>query len=125
MIRRPPRSTRTDTLFPYTTLFRSREEDGGDGVAMRPFPDRFWLVGIAVAAPALAVLLVFALAGWAPLPAVGIGVLLVAVAAGIIAWPAVRALAGPPERVAPRAAKRQVGHEWVRTFSIRWYPVHL
>src|SRR3546814_2582384 len=28
MIRRPPRSTRTDTLFPYTTLFRSlRDED--------------------------------------------------------------------------------------------------
>src|SRR3546814_7470178 len=26
MIRRPPRSTRTDTLFPYTTLFRSGEE---------------------------------------------------------------------------------------------------
>src|SRR3546814_9947619 len=26
MIRRPPRSTRTDTLFPYTTLFRSRPE---------------------------------------------------------------------------------------------------
>src|SRR3546814_5475798 len=24
MVRRPPRSTRTDTLFPYTTLFRSR-----------------------------------------------------------------------------------------------------
>src|SRR3546814_6837965 len=29
MIRRPPRSTRTDTLFPYTTLFRS------DGMARR------------------------------------------------------------------------------------------
>src|SRR3546814_10174924 len=28
MIRRPPRSTRTDTLFPYTTLFRSRRELG-------------------------------------------------------------------------------------------------
>src|SRR3546814_7627083 len=27
MIRRPPRSTRTDTLFPYTTLFRSAEGD--------------------------------------------------------------------------------------------------
>src|SRR3546814_8463606 len=26
MIRRPPRSTRTDTLFPYTTLFRSHEQ---------------------------------------------------------------------------------------------------
>src|SRR3546814_2795337 len=30
MIRRPPRSTRTDTLFPYTTLFRS---DRGEGEA--------------------------------------------------------------------------------------------
>src|SRR3546814_21188648 len=29
MIRRPPRSTRTDTLFPYTTLFRSGNADGG------------------------------------------------------------------------------------------------
>src|SRR3546814_19354655 len=28
MIRRPPRSTRTDTLFPYTTLFRSCLEEG-------------------------------------------------------------------------------------------------
>src|SRR3546814_1459443 len=27
MIRRPPRSTRTDTLFPYTTLFRSQKGD--------------------------------------------------------------------------------------------------
>src|SRR3546814_14724157 len=27
MIRRPPRSTRTDTLFPYTTLFRSADAD--------------------------------------------------------------------------------------------------
>src|SRR3546814_13018076 len=29
MIRRPPRSTRTDTLFPYTTLFRSRRPPPG------------------------------------------------------------------------------------------------
>src|SRR3546814_3132415 len=29
MIRRPPRSTRTDTLFPYTTLFRSPGYRGG------------------------------------------------------------------------------------------------
>src|SRR3546814_8304803 len=36
MIRRPPRSTRTDTLFPYTTLFRSRPVgiDPRRGVAM-------------------------------------------------------------------------------------------
>src|SRR3546814_17142998 len=31
MFRRPPRSTRTDTLFPYTTLFRSRGDLGGEG----------------------------------------------------------------------------------------------
>src|SRR3546814_15358312 len=30
MIRRPPRSTRTDTLFPYTTLFRSVSGAGPD-----------------------------------------------------------------------------------------------
>src|SRR3546814_2474887 len=34
MIRRPPRSTRTDTLFPYTTLFRSVDL-GGDIVVER------------------------------------------------------------------------------------------
>src|SRR3546814_1646109 len=33
MIRRPPISTRTDTLFPYTTLFRSRQ-----GVRTRSLP---------------------------------------------------------------------------------------
>src|SRR3546814_14816611 len=33
MIRRPPRSTRTDTLFPYTTLFRSPQ-------AATPWPER-------------------------------------------------------------------------------------
>src|SRR3546814_20236637 len=34
MIRRPPRSTRTDTLFPYTTLFRSNDNlDGSVGIS--------------------------------------------------------------------------------------------
>src|SRR3546814_10923817 len=45
MIRRPPRSTRTDTLFPYTTLFRSlliagtsiRDAFEGPGRLLRPF----------------------------------------------------------------------------------------
>src|SRR3546814_11536446 len=35
MIRRPPRSTRTDTLFPYTTLFRSREQGRWDAERVR------------------------------------------------------------------------------------------
>src|SRR3546814_2928537 len=37
MIRRPPRSTRTDTLFPYTTLFRS---DYNGSANRRPRPGR-------------------------------------------------------------------------------------
>src|SRR3546814_7900453 len=52
MIRRPPRSTRTDTLFPYTTLFRSPDRHGfgfrvvdvvgDDGTAACDFiPDKF------------------------------------------------------------------------------------
>src|SRR3546814_2539927 len=35
MIRRPPRSTRTDTLFPYTTLFRSHDVDLSDRRRLR------------------------------------------------------------------------------------------
>src|SRR3546814_15211843 len=41
MIRRPSRSTRTDTLFPYTTLFRSRlivsAEDGAEYPDLKPY----------------------------------------------------------------------------------------
>src|SRR3546814_4953130 len=46
MIRRPPRSTRTDTLFPYTTLFRSAADrsrtarEGGGIAGSRHLPAR-------------------------------------------------------------------------------------
>src|SRR3546814_8957739 len=49
MIRRPPRSTRTDTLFPYTTLFRSKRDadrilhshvdDEEDGIVPQRVPE--------------------------------------------------------------------------------------
>src|SRR3546814_13241104 len=39
MIRRPPRSTRTDTLFPYTTLFRSIIAAGSQSVKLPFLPD--------------------------------------------------------------------------------------
>src|SRR3546814_5543150 len=51
MIRRPPRSTRTDTLFPYTTLFRSpgrervRGQAGGRGPALRGGEDAGQVLG--------------------------------------------------------------------------------
>src|SRR3546814_18304290 len=63
MIRRPPRSTRTDTLFPYTTLFRSRDlprmdrpsDDGalghrGPGISRRRWSARGLHAGAAVLA---------------------------------------------------------------------------
>src|SRR3546814_3100794 len=40
MIRRPPRSTRTDTLFPYTTLFRSRSADRNGS------PAQLWMIAL-------------------------------------------------------------------------------
>src|SRR3546814_13465399 len=52
MIRRPPRSTRTDTLFPYTTLFRSYYGNDKDGQGVNeplrtmPTKDRFGLVTV-------------------------------------------------------------------------------
>src|SRR3546814_11046612 len=53
MIRRPPRSTRTDTLFPYTTLFRSTMSNGNGvtatlGNAAESFADRAKEIGSAV-----------------------------------------------------------------------------
>src|SRR3546814_3183729 len=46
MIRRPPRSTRTDTLFPYTTLFRS--EATGHWVAFVAVPVILFVIGVAL-----------------------------------------------------------------------------
>src|SRR3546814_13778119 len=45
MIRRPPRSTRTDTLFPYTTLFRSREASAAGRSASAAGRDTRWPYG--------------------------------------------------------------------------------
>src|SRR3546814_19542699 len=40
MIRRPPRSTRTDTLFPYTTLFRSQRRFKGNHAVVTAMQDQ-------------------------------------------------------------------------------------
>src|SRR3546814_7265609 len=56
MIRRPPRSTRTDTLFPYTTLFRSHAN--GDRLHRHPHhSDRFIFMGAILGAPKAEILL--------------------------------------------------------------------
>src|SRR3546814_3714549 len=55
MIRRPPRSTRTDTLFPYTPLFRSRAELSGAALRTRPrglaVDGEAWSGGFAITHP--------------------------------------------------------------------------
>src|SRR3546814_2751233 len=92
MIRRPPRSTRTDTLFPYTTLFRSVHASGAGLVAV-------------IAAGALAVIGTLALAqillALAKSPpariAVGLAFALPAGAAGYFAMRGI-ALAAMPAR---------------------------
>src|SRR3546814_1544951 len=56
MIRRPPRSTRTDTLFPYTTLFRSKVEAAdAKHWALRAATDEGMLIGISSGATLAAI----------------------------------------------------------------------
>src|SRR3546814_10563619 len=50
MIRRPPRSTRTDTLFPYTTLFRSQGTFGKLRSRHEPSPRNNTVAGVSVRA---------------------------------------------------------------------------
>src|SRR3546814_5872529 len=57
MIRRPPRSTRTDTLFPCTTLFRAVLADPGDGDMSTFLRVAAWIIALSlVALPVVAVL---------------------------------------------------------------------
>src|SRR3546814_12008876 len=117
MIRRPPRSTRTDTLFPYTTLFRSRS-------GHTPAVD---VVSLADDG-AVEVLLS------SPLQAAPS---LFEVTAGGMAWtlppdtdPVAlhRAAAGQaapcPALVEVRSEERRVGKECVSTCRSRWPPYH-
>src|SRR3546814_20661907 len=53
MIRRPPRTTRTYTLFPYTTLCRSAAAAGRQRPDGRPGPVRRWARATARAIPAV------------------------------------------------------------------------
>src|SRR3546814_20216199 len=95
MIRRPPRSTRTDTLFPYTTLFRSWL-----GACKSPL-----LQGQPIQSPPLQG------EGW-----VGMG--FPSVAVNLCMHPT-EAHPHPS-----RSEERRVGKECVRTCRSRWSPYH-
>src|SRR3546814_18743439 len=105
MIRRPPRSTRSDTLFPFTTLFRSGY--------FRGFSNR----GVARA-------------GGATLPVLG-RVSMDLVAIGVDAMPELAegdwvaldydmTAASVESGMSPRSGERRVGKGWVSMFRSRW-----
>src|SRR3546814_16888738 len=109
MIRRPPRSTRTDTLFPYTTPFRS-DDDGGREVAAERAAGKWLEHGLT---PPPAHRRCRRPDAWraAARPA----------AAGL------RAAAGNGRSRRPgpeRSEERRVGKEWVSTGRSRWSPWH-
>src|SRR3546814_11090942 len=104
MIRRPPRSTRTDTLFPYTTLFRS----DGDGELGVLGADRAVDVADHGTASGAAVTEV-------PRERVGIG---------RYRRRAVERHRLADERTDVRSEERRVGKECVSTCRSRWSPYH-
>src|SRR3546814_12371465 len=111
MIRRPPRSTRTDTLFPYTTLFRS-------GEAVRPVDRQSGIVGdvtrYAACRPSIAKL------ERAGRDRGSAGMVVVACQSQ-----RARARLGESPRARyQRSEERRVGKECVSTCRSRWSPSH-
>src|SRR3546814_17244720 len=99
MIRRPPRSTRTDTLFPYTTLFRSLVRER---------------IGLSLPLAVIAICLSTVLA-------IPLGVLAAArrnraADVGVMGFTQLG--------IAIRSEERRVGKECVSTCRSRWSPYH-
>src|SRR3546814_13913288 len=117
MIRRPPRSTRTDTLFPYSTLFRSDQ--------VRPLKRQTF----DEAADALRVALKHAIGSWSTC----FDQILVGISGGLDSSIVAAAL-GPRtphlrcltmvEPGTDRSAERRVGKGCVSTCRSRWSPYH-
>src|SRR3546814_13719447 len=107
MIRRPPRSTRTDTLLPYTTLFRSQDKDAkgvsrwlfvGQIAASCGFIAYSWLLDNLVFIVTNSLILLTAVVG-------EVGLLV-------------------RRRGMSRSEERRVGKECVSTRRSRWSPDH-
>src|SRR3546814_16197626 len=102
MIRRPPRSTRTDTLFPYTTLFRSvRDQEGARAVKQRALQGRLTSTCPGRCRKEEEPVDAHIIRRVVPKPA---------------------DFAGHVRQ--PRSEERRVGKEWVSTCRSRWSPYH-
>src|SRR3546814_11355186 len=117
MIRLPPRSTRTDTLFPYTTLFRSRHMQFLRMRQLRPGP-----VITILYPPLLGVLIPLALA---LIPALLLSLLMPFWAAALIGI-GIRALFSGRllDKLIVRSEERRVGKGCVSTCRSRVSPVY-
>src|SRR3546814_11072378 len=120
MIRRPPRSTRTDTLFPYTTLFRSEIVDQigvGENIEVGVARPREHCAAARRRDPCLEVVAGHRLDAGGKRqidrPPGDIG-------ADTRCRPAARA--GLDRAATHSAAQRRVGTEWGRTSHLRWPP---
>src|SRR3546814_11604621 len=115
MIRRPPRSTRTDTLFPYPTLFRSlgaRGDSGRVGFALASAEGAYgYMADIEAAQRAFQRAVKIGEAAGSEVPA---GQLLKARSS----------LALTLMRPGRRSEERRVGKECVSTCRSRWSPYH-
>src|SRR3546814_12742566 len=132
MIRLPPRSTRTDTLFPYPTLFRSHADRGaGRSVAAAAgHRDRAVHRGVVVdrvvAAVAVRLHVPTAAAGVVVTHDAHAGEGRVALdphvvrAGGRRGEAAALVVAGPVRAAVPRSEARRVGNECVSTCRCRW-----
>src|SRR3546814_11713606 len=111
MIRRPPRSTRTDTLFPYTTLFRSR--------ANPPIP--------AKRSSVLSIWYPVSKIRWTPFLLLKFrkerGVLRLG-CGGVARLQRFPVALGTGNLLLPRSEERRVGKECVSTCRSRWSPYH-
>src|SRR3546814_15317090 len=111
MIRRPPRSTRTDTLFPYTTLFRSQQQPViGHEAVRRSLGTSSAVVSCVISA------------NMVDFEEQRQGLIMILfpeqcrAARGLLNW--------TQAELATRSEERRVGKECVRTLSTRWSPGH-
>src|SRR3546814_11078021 len=124
MIRRPPRSTSTDTLFPYTTLFRSRLAEGGVSQLARK-RERGQIVGINQTDSArithpLRERIVCSLRGFEGVAAsMYVGAKYLSRLTSLI-----EIVAETPMKISYRSATRRAGKECVSTCKTRWSPYH-
>src|SRR3546814_12518390 len=120
MILRPPRSTRTDTLFPYTTLFRSFT--GPTAVAVSADPVAAAKVCVAFAKTNEKLIIVGGAMGETKLDAQAIQSLATLPSLDELRSTLIAVVQAPATQVAARSEERRVGEECVSTCRSRWAP---